>query len=537
MANSPALNQVGSKVFGNTSTGIIGTINRATGLSNTSTPTNSTSNRTTSPTQPFYPTPTGSPVQQGTNQGLITRTPTAPTTSTGRNITQISTADIQRNLGISADGNYGPQTTAAVKAFQQANGLTADGIFGPQTLQAYNRRFGSTQSSTPVTQTSDTTTTSGTPQSFDYSAILNGLSQTPTTQPAFQANSDLYGNIAVRQAETAVKPSDEYLAAQAEANRIAQERAKLTQDFAEKQKNIQGTAGFLTQATGLEGILQNQYNLGQSALSAQEQSAASRLSAANTQQQIQQQGLASAAETARPILNQYGQANYGVGGNQGVVQPGTPMYNSMQQLARGLADGSIAYNTIPSTITSNPVLMSQILQMAGSSQGAGGFNLNQAIGQAQGQQATAQSQYSQLESYRSAYQQGKNLQNQFNDLLSAFNLNPSDVNLVNRTIQSIASNTSDYRYEALHNYINDIANTYAQILTPAGGSQTDMVRNIAASMLNSTASGKSLKLIMEGLDQQAQAKMAGVLTANTGVNTGGTNGGISGPVTWDTLGD
>src|SRR6185503_7296332 len=31
------------------------------------------------------------------------------------------------------DGISGPQTTAAVKAFQQANGLTPDGIVGPQT--------------------------------------------------------------------------------------------------------------------------------------------------------------------------------------------------------------------------------------------------------------------------------------------------------------------------------------------------------------------------------------------------------------------
>lgn len=45
---------------------------------------------------------------------------------------------LQGQLGITADGLYGPQTTAAVKSFQQAHGLAVDGIVGPQTLGALN---------------------------------------------------------------------------------------------------------------------------------------------------------------------------------------------------------------------------------------------------------------------------------------------------------------------------------------------------------------------------------------------------------------
>ena len=37
-----------------------------------------------------------------------------------------------------ADGTYGPATTAAVAAFQKAQGLTEDGIAGPTTLTAIN---------------------------------------------------------------------------------------------------------------------------------------------------------------------------------------------------------------------------------------------------------------------------------------------------------------------------------------------------------------------------------------------------------------
>lgn len=44
--------------------------------------------------------------------------------------------NMQKALGIEADGIFGPQTRRAVKRFQMANGLQVDGIAGPQTLTA-----------------------------------------------------------------------------------------------------------------------------------------------------------------------------------------------------------------------------------------------------------------------------------------------------------------------------------------------------------------------------------------------------------------
>jgi hypothetical protein len=45
-------------------------------------------------------------------------------------------AKVQRKLGISADGVFGPQTERSVRRFQRRRGLMVDGIVGPQTRQA-----------------------------------------------------------------------------------------------------------------------------------------------------------------------------------------------------------------------------------------------------------------------------------------------------------------------------------------------------------------------------------------------------------------
>ena len=78
-------------------------------------------------------------------------TPEPPTTtehsivlspgSTGRQVELL-----QRELGISVDGIYGPETEAAVQRFQAGRGLTVDGLAGPATNAALRNHAPATAS-------------------------------------------------------------------------------------------------------------------------------------------------------------------------------------------------------------------------------------------------------------------------------------------------------------------------------------------------------------------------------------------------------
>lgn len=118
-------------------------------------------------TSPSLDPDTGLP--RAPNPDINVPAPTAQTTvllkqGTGtKEAPDASVLAVQKQLGISADGIFGPQTKSAVMAFQQQNGLQVDGIVGPQTLAALQKTKsgGTTSTSAPgqVLGASDTTTT------------------------------------------------------------------------------------------------------------------------------------------------------------------------------------------------------------------------------------------------------------------------------------------------------------------------------------------------------------------------------------------
>jgi hypothetical protein len=107
---------------------------------------NSTERATRSTTRTSIPTTTSS---NSTSHASAAPSYTAPKASAvflSTKLVNQKRADVralQTNLvkvshfNITIDGQYGPQTESAVKAFQARNGLASDGIAGPKTLALY----------------------------------------------------------------------------------------------------------------------------------------------------------------------------------------------------------------------------------------------------------------------------------------------------------------------------------------------------------------------------------------------------------------
>lgn len=291
------------------------------------------------------------------------------------------------------------------------------------------------------------------PGNADGSTNLTGLTgqapATPKPEP-YTVNPGLQGQLITGLANTSQQPGAAYMAAQEQANQIAAQRERLAEDYAQKTNNIAGTAGFLTQQTGLQGLLQNQFNQGQAALSAQEQSAASRLSAANTQQQLQQSALTGAIGANAPITG---------------VPYGTQVYN-------------------PST--------GQFTSGGTAFQG----------GQVAGEQALGQ-QYAQNVS---ANNQALGIKNQIVSFLNATPINPSQFTDLNSVIGLLSGKVSDPKYTQLSAQLTEYLNTLAPILG-VGGDTTNLKTQIAQSMLDGRMQPKAIVDVLNTIEQTAQTKL------------------------------
>ena len=304
--------------------------------------------------------------------------------------------------------------------------------------------------------------------------------------------------------------------------------------IAQQKQSLESSGASSDIARGLELANQNQWTTqlaaAQNAVNQTQQTIQNQLQGTQTQQQgyneagglaqtgqgMVQSGLSTAAGYAQPqqvpygtpLVNpQTGGVLGGGGTTSGGVDPSSPFYATMQEYAQLMASNQ--GSAVPGSITQNPVLNAQLMQMAKTINP--NFNYNVAAGAGGAQTQTAGSQYTQIQNYQSSQKQAKNLTSQFEDLLQSSGVNPSEFQKANGVLQTIASNTSDSRYKMLDNYVKEISAAYAGILA-GGGDVTNQVRDSATGMLDGLASGQSLTQVLNQIDQAASAKISGTPT-------------------------
>jgi len=118
-------------------------------------------------------------VVAGASQAAAASTPITHTLRVGSTYSA-EVMTLQTDLGLKADGKFGPLTKAAVEAFQTKNGLTADGVFGPKSLAA----LGGSTTTTTTTTTTTSSTQAGCVAGGAFSSTTGLPCTTTTTLPA-----------------------------------------------------------------------------------------------------------------------------------------------------------------------------------------------------------------------------------------------------------------------------------------------------------------------------------------------------------------
>jgi len=379
----------------------------------------------------------------------------------------------------------------------------------------------STKTATPETPASTSAglspgeTTYNPDGSVKASAVSNPQSATPTpptptpTPPTFPGMiSGLTG------AATGVDPN--VATGQTALAGAIEKQRKLESDIAAQYGNIESQAIPLNFQQGREQALARQYASQESAAQGAVTAAQTALGQGVTARGQTLGALQGAANLAQPSATSQGQTTYDPLTNS---FSGGSYSGNLQTVVDAIKSGNMGYTDGVNSLASlSPTAKADVLKALGS-----GFDTVASDATAATRGGVIGTQGAQVAQYKSALQQGQNLQSQLTDLITSFGLNPNDVNKVNSGLQVIANNVSDPHYKILQNYVNDIANTYAQVLTPPGGSATDTTRGIASSMLDASMAGNGLITVMKSLDDAANAKIAGIPTTNT--STSGSTGG------------
>lgn len=191
---------------------------------------------------------------------------------------------LQTLLGITADGDFGPQTKAAVIAFQKANGLTPDGIVGPKTASALAKLgqpvtssggLGASDLTSRIDQSSGTSSTSATGTSASARKEIEKIKselERGTDKPETYDSLEEYDKL--RKEQGIVNDENELNAIQNE-SRLAQEELRV---FKSKNAREISQGGF----TGAVSEAERNLNFRLEGLAIREQAVVSRINTKNS---------------------------------------------------------------------------------------------------------------------------------------------------------------------------------------------------------------------------------------------------------------
>lgn len=271
------------------------------------------------------------PEETGTNPGMIT--PTVP--GTQRKLNGETNPYSRKALGTPTQSNNKLQGAAYF------NNLATNPASTPAEKQAgliWQKNNPSSQSPTNGISNAGTSDNSGTesigasgggattstgltplditqPISPENGGPSSGTPATPPVNPIAQTS---FLDTLANQSQNA---SPEYTNAYNTAQDYAKQLADLKKQEAETYKNVEGTAGFMPQATGIEGVANRYFAGKEGAINAGYQGASNLISGANTQQGLQQGAAVSGAGLTAPTTQ------FGVLTNPQTGQPisgGTP---------------------------------------------------------------------------------------------------------------------------------------------------------------------------------------------------------------------
>lgn len=228
-----------------------------------------------------------------------------------------------------------------------------------------------------------------------------------------------------------------------------------------------------------------------------------------SQQNATTGALNNAATQIKPEVTGYGQTSFDPATGQfgGAGDGGLPA-GVMQQYAQMAATGQ--YSSIPSFITSNPVLSAQ-LNVA-----AKGLNPkytpigSQGAGQVLGN----------IPALTSANTAAEGIKNTIQSYLQANpQLNSSELaagNVLQQWIQG--KQLTDPKYQTLFNYLDEYTNTLAPILG-VGGNPTNLKTEIAQGFINAAASGQSISEVLNSMSMLATNKIQDIQSGALGGGT------------------